>query len=219
MTDTQQEETKFVRETPAQIRARIDAEVQKNMRGSALKPTGKNEQYPFIVTKAKKVSTLAKGDKKGNGKDCPQFVLDVSPLTDDTDTASAQGQLEESVWLLLPVINPDIEGHTVSVDALKSARWEFRAFFSDRLPHVEAPTKGSKDQDAWAAYNAAIEAQLPEVINIAYDILEGKVKLENMLFYASTTTKTNGKGGYFINTKSAEPLPGKVVGVPEELVS
>lgn len=132
-------------------------------------------------------------------------VADVVPLKDENDSNSADNRFEETLWITLPLRNPDIDGHRVDLKTQRETARTLHALFPDRVPYVaKKDANGAWRPDREVA--AEEESQLVESMILAAEIRANPALLVDKYFYAKTQPKSTGKGSW-INSISAEKLP------------
>lgn len=180
------------------------------------------------VKRAAKGDTLAKGRfrfvtdqtrlvEKANKNGYRQVVSKVYPLKDVDDAGSADFRVSESLWIPLPIRNPDIEGHTVDGKTLRDAATTFNALFPERIVFVgKKKEDGSYKTDA--EYEEEKELQLMEVQTLAKEILSNPSMLDDHFFYASTTPKDKGNGNW-LNYLSPQLFGDQELTPPEKFIA
>jgi hypothetical protein len=183
-------------------RSAIEAEVRRTMQGDQL----------AAVTARFKV-TGARALEKPNAKTGNfTIVADVIPLKDENDSNSGDHRFEETLWITLPLRNPDIDGHRVDLKTQRETARTLHALFPDRVPYVaKKDANGAWRPDREVA--AEEESQLIESMVLATELRADATQLVGKYFYAKTAPKTTGKGVWF-NSVTNEKLPSMVMTDP-----
>ena len=207
-------------ETKAQVTQRITKENEERRnkaRSLFQKSTPQEAHMQFVVTGEQANGTAKYANMKGEGIDCPQYLIRVAPLAVENDLNSVQMQYEETLWVTLPLRNLDIEGHTVGNSVTNDAAKVFIGVAPDRVQYVDKgnPTDGWKNDPETKAARARQEVATAE---LATDLLSGDYKLIDRTFYGDVKHKKSEKGGYRINGIAPTLLDGKEFNAPEEFV-
>jgi hypothetical protein len=183
-------------------RSEIEAQVKRAMQG---------DQLAAVTARFK--TTSARVLEKPNAKTGNYTaVCDVVVLKDENDANSEDARFEETLWITLPLRNPDIEGHRVDLKTQRETARILHALFPDRVPYVS-----KKDANGAWRPDREVEAeettQLVDAMVLATEIRANPKLLEDKFFYAKTAPKTTGKGSWF-NSVSPEKLPSMALSDP-----
>jgi hypothetical protein len=196
----------------AETRAEIEARIKNQARRAFKKEAPPEGKHQFVVTGTSLLDQPSKGDKDGNGAGCRTLAIRVAPLGVENDLGTVQSAYETTIWATIPLVNEEIEGHTVDGTTTSKFTAQMSAMVPARVPYVPAKlADGSWDntpQTKAARTNAQIEASV-----LATEILDGTFKLDDQTFYGTTKNAPADKGGYYVNGLSSELKPGeKLVG-------
>lgn len=144
--------------------------------------------FRFVVDGARVI------DKPNKGGDT-QVTASAYPLKDPDDAGSADFRVRETLWIPIPLENPEIEGHKVSAKTLRDAAGYFHAMFPERIGFVSKKNAdGSYKTDK--EFQTETEELFVQVRVLAREVLANPSMLDDKFFYASTTPKTNGNGNW-----------------------
>jgi len=140
----------------------------------------------------------ARVTEKANKNGFKQAVASAYPLRDPDDAGSADFRVKETLWIALPLENPEIEGHKVDAKTLKDAAGYFNALFPERIPFVRKKKEdGTYKTDK--EYQEELEGVYLQTRVLAREIVANPSMLDDLFFYGSTTLKTNGNGNWLNN--------------------
>jgi hypothetical protein len=207
-------------ETKADVTKRIAAEAEeRRSRARAMfqKSVPQEATLQFMVTSEQAGGPAKFANMKGEGIDCPTYIVRVAPLAIEDDKNSVQMEFEESIWITLPLRNLDIEGHTVGNSVTNDAAKTLVGIAPDRVQYVDKgnPTDGWKNDPETKAARSRQEIAVAEV---STDLLSGAYKTVGTMFYGDVKHKKSDKGGYRINSIAATLLDGKEFNAPVEFV-
>ncbi len=151
---------------------------------------------------------------KGEGLDCPTYYVRVAPLAVENNLNSIQSQYEETIYITLPLVNLDIEGHKPGTSVTNDAAKIFQAIAPDRVQYVDVGTPGNWKNDPET--KAARQRREVATDELAADLVSGDAKIGTVTFYGDVVHKKSDKGGYRIKAMSATLLDGKTWSEPTE---
>lgn len=169
----------------------------------------------FVTTSEGKGGPSKYPNQKGEGLDCPTYWVRVAPLAIENDLNSVQMEFEETIFITLPLINLDIEGHKPGNSVTNDASKVFQALAPSRVQYVDKGTPGAWKNDPET--RAATDRQAVATDELAADLFAGDAKIGEVTFYGDVKHKKSEKGGYRIKAMSTELLPGKTWTAPVEV--
>jgi len=207
-------------ETKEQVTKRIqeETEARRSKARTLFQKTLPQETHmQFMVVSEQPGGPAKYANQKGEGLDCPTYIVRVAPLAIENDPNSVAMEFEETLWVTLPLRNLDIEGHTVGNSVTNDAAKTLVGIAPDRVQYVDKgnPTDGWKNDPETKAARSRQEIAVAEV---ATDLLSGAYKTVGTLFYGDVKHKKSDKGGYRINSIAATLLDGKEFNAPVEFV-
>jgi hypothetical protein len=192
-------------------RSEIEARIKATARRAFKKLAPVDGTYAFAVTGVNKMEQPAKGDADGNGAGCISLAVRVAPMKTPGDLGTVQNHLEATIWLNLPIVNPDVEGHTVDQTTTNKSTSLLSAFAPDRVPYVSKKNPdGTWDNSKET--KARIQAAQVEAAVYATEIAENPDLLKDVTFVATTKQAPADKGGYYLNGITPELTSGKSFG-------
>jgi len=208
-------------ETKTQMQARIqktEAERRAQTRANFIKAKPQEATLQFVVTSEMVGPNPSKGEYGNNnvtdlGAGSPQYIVRVAPLAVEDDETSVQMQFEETLWLTLPVLNLEIEGHTVPDELVNKRAKDFIALAPERVSYVDKGTPGAWKNDPET--RAATQRQKQATNDLSADLLAGEYKLTGHKFFGTVKHKNNGNG-YNIKKMSATAPEGYEFTAPVE---
>lgn len=192
-----------------ETREQIEQRVRNQVRKTFTKQAPADGIYQFVVTSTAKLENPSRGDREGKGAGCPTVAMRVAPLAIEGDRSSVKMQYETTVWLTLPVLNPDIENHIVDDTTSNKFKNIMAAVAPDRVPYVAAKNPDGTWDNSKATKERQLQARIDAEI-LAAEINEGTFNLDDLVFYA-TAKKAEGKDGYYVNGLRSELAPGETL--------